>query len=271
MTVSNGLVTLADMLAFLPNSTNAVTAMLEQAIEAASLAICTFKGHFRPWYPIIQARQYDIPRDRELALRADLLECLALTNGDAQVLPTTEYRTEPVNLYPKSSIVINSMAAIYWMESVTTGSENAITINGIWGYHTYYPVAWTLASTLSSAINASTTTVPVTSSTPYTAGQIVRCNDELMLVTVVSTNSLTVIRAWNGSTAAAHDSLTSLPVWKTQADVARGCMIQAARYYKRNESVFGTTGGGEMGVQPIAIPTLDPDVAAIMEQYVMRF
>jgi hypothetical protein len=271
MTASNGLVTVADLLAFLPNSANAVTAQVEQAIEAASLAICTYKGHFRPFYPIVQGRMYDIPYSRELALRADLLECLSLTNGDGSVLPDTEYRLEDVNSYPKTSIKINSAAAIYWMLSVTTGSENAITVNGIWGYHAYYPQAWALASTIGAGINASVTTVAVTSSTPYSAGQILRCGDELMLVTAVATNSLTVIRAWNGSTAAAHDILSTLKVWKTQPDIARACLIQAARYYRRNEAIFGTTGGGEMGVQPVAIPSLDPDVAAILEQYVMRF
>ena len=182
----------------------------------------------------------------------------------------TDIRAEPVNYYPKSSIVINPSAAWYWLPSILTYDENAITVNGIWGYHAYYLVAWALASTLSGAINASTTTIAVTSSASYSAGHIVRCNDELMLVVTVATNSLTVIRAWNGSTAAAHDSLTTLPVWKTQADVARGCMIQAARYYKRNEAVFGTTGGGEMGTQAITIP-LDPDVAAILDQYIPRF
>jgi len=270
MTVSNGLVTLADMLAFLPNSTNAVTAMLEQAIEAASVAICTYKGSAHFWYPVVAARKFDLPRGRELALRSDLLEILSVVNGDGSVLDASGYRAEPINYYPKTSIVINSGAALMFLQSVTTFAENAVTVNGIWGYHAYYPVAWALASTLSGAINASTTTVAVTSSTPYSAGQIVRCNDELMLVTAVATNSLTVIRAWNGSTAAAHDSLTALPVWKTQADVARGCMIQAARYYKRNEAVFGTTGGGEMGTQAITIP-LDPDVAAILDQYIPRF
>ena len=271
MTVTNGLVTLADMLAYLPNSTNANTALLEQAIEAASIAICNYKGHFRPWYPIVQGKQFAIPMDRELALRADLLETLSITNGDGNALDVATYRMEPVNDYPKTSIVINNGAAIYWMMSTTTGWENAITVNGIWGYHAYDPQAWQAASTISSAINASVTTVPVTSSTPYAAGQITRCGNELMLITAVATNSLTVIRGWNGSTAAAHDILSTLTIWKTQGDVARGCMIQTARYFRRNEAVFGTTGGGEMGVQPVIIPTLDPDVAAIMEPYVLRW
>jgi hypothetical protein len=271
MTVSNGLVTLADMLTFLPNSANAVTAQLEQAIEAASSALCNHKGHFRPYYPLIAARLYDVPKSRELCLRADLLECLSITMGDASVLPSTEYRATPANYYPKTTILINAASAYYWVESATTGVENAITVNGIWGYHSYYTSAWWTASTLNGALNASTTTVAVTSGTPYAAGQILRCGDELMLVVTVVSNSLTVIRGWNGSTAAAHDTLATLPYWKTQSEIARACFIQAARYYKRNEAVFGTTGGGEMGAQPIAIPTLDPDVAAIMEQFVMRY
>jgi hypothetical protein len=48
-------------------------------------------------------------------------------------------------------------------------------------------------------------------------------------------------------------------------------LIQAARLYRRNEAVFGTTGGGEMGVQPIALPMLDPDVQRIVDVYRLRF
>ena len=56
-----------------------------------------------------------------------------------------------------------------------------------------------------SNINSSTTSVDVDSSHAIKAGRIIQIDSEQMLVTAVSTNELTVTRAYNGSTAASHN------------------------------------------------------------------
>jgi hypothetical protein len=169
-----------------------------------------------------------------------------------------------VDLYPG--------AGVAWELSTTKINHGAISINGVWGFHQSYTNAWAAGSTLSSAITTTTaTSAAVTSGTLFTAGQVVRIENELLLVTAVSSNTLTVIRGWNGSTAATHSNGTALTIWKPQADIARACLQQASRLYRRQEAVFGTIGGGEMGAQSVEIPTLDPDVVAILAPYRIRF
>lgn len=56
---------------------------------------------------------------------------------------------------------------------------------------------------LSAAINDSVTTVPVDNGGLFRPDQVVRVGDEYMLVTAVSSNNLTVTRAFAGTTAAA--------------------------------------------------------------------
>jgi hypothetical protein len=43
----------------------------------------------------------------------------------------------------------------------------------------------------------------------------------------------------------------------------RACMIQAARYWKRKDAVFGVMGSAEMG-QVVVLPKLDPDVITLV-------
>ncbi len=104
------------------------------------------------------------------------------------------------------------------------------------------------------------------------AGQIIRVDNELMRITVVTTltKTLTVNRGWNGSTPAAHLTTVAAKIWRAQGDIIRATLIQAARFYSRANAIFGTVGGGEMGAQIITIPTLDPDVASIIDPYIYR-
>lgn len=62
-----------------------------------------------------------------------------------------------------------------------------------------------IESTLNGAINNSTTTVVVTDASSWpSAGFRVRCEDEIMYVTSRSTNTLTVVRGAESSSAASH-------------------------------------------------------------------
>ena len=70
------------------------------------------------------------------------------------------------------------------------------------------------------AATAGTTTVAVTDGTDWAEGAIVEFQDngEQCLVQSVSGNNLTVIRGWNGTTAASHSSITVFrdPQWTYQ-------------------------------------------------------
>lgn len=270
MSVINGYCTLADLQAFIPNSTNANTTMLEQSIEAASRAIEGATGKL--FYPSIKTNSYDLPRgyfSSELCLKDDLLELLTFTNGDATTLAATEFDLWPYNWYPKASVILKDTSDYSYQAPTSGDTHGVIDVLGVWGYHQNYSVAWLTGSTLNGAISStSATSVTVTSGTSFVAGHIIRVDNELMRVTNVVTNTLTVDRGWNGSTAATHLTGVTAYIWRAQADIIRATLIQAARLYRRNDTIFGTVGGGEMGTQAVTIPALDPDVKTMIDPYI---
>ena len=60
------------------------------------------------------------------------------------------------------------------------------------------------SSTLTSNINNSTTSVPVADGTQFIAAEVIRIDNEQMLIASIATNTLTVSRAYGGTSAASH-------------------------------------------------------------------
>jgi hypothetical protein len=266
MTVTNGYVTAADLITYLGSnfsSSNTNATMIDQAVDAASRAIDNDTR--RVFYPHIETNRYDAPEGRELDLADDLLELLEVTNGDATTIPTTEFSLLPYNVYPKNELLINAASVYGFVTSTTTAQEGAVSVQAIYGYAQRYTQSWAAGSTLNGAITTtSATSITATSGTPFANGNIIRIDNELLRVTNVSTNTLTVERGWNGSTAATHLTLANMRIWKPDAIIVQCTKIQAARLYRRFETIYGTTGGGEMGVQAVVIPGLDPDVKQML-------
>ena len=69
-------------------------------------------------------------------------------------------------------------------------------------------------SELASAVNSSTTTIPVDDGSDFVAGQNIKIQSEEMHITSISGNNLTVVRGVNGTSAASHSS-TSLDIFET--------------------------------------------------------
>lgn len=268
MTAKNGYCTLDELQAHIPNSDNLNILQAENAIEAASRAIAMVTG--RNFCPRIRTNLYDLPPKNELCLHDDLLEVIALTNGSGTVI--TDYRAWPYNWTPKASLMLNPATSTYWEESATSWQQAAISLLGVWGFHSDYGQAWEDVTTLSAGINSSVTAALCASVSGIYAGDIARIDNELFHLDAVTggTKTITIKRAWNGSAAASHLPGASVKIWRIEPAIKRAALIQAARYYMRGYTIYGATGGGDMGVQAVAIPQLDPDVAAIVEQYKTR-
>lgn len=269
MNLENAYATLAQLQAYLPNSANITTAIATHALNAASRQIDRHVG--RLFYPQIKTNYYDIPTlPNKLYLQDDLLEVLTLTNGDGTTMTaTTDYLTYPYNEYPKWQIRLNPESSVYFETSTTTDYLKAIQVNGIYGYHSNYTRAWGTVTTLSASVaDTTTTSIVVTSGTNFEAGQIIKIDSEMMLITAKpAATTLTVVRAWNGSTAAVHETASAIYGWQPEPDITMACLIQAARFYRRQDAVFGTIGGGEMGATPVTLTKLDPDVQSIVDRF----
>lgn len=270
MSLTNVYATYTAFLAYLPNSGNVSTVMAEQSIEGSSRMIDNVSG--REFYPSVRTKIYDTPkRTNQLNIHDDLLDLTTLTNGDLTVITSSDYQLWPYNATPKAMIVLNPLSTVFFNQSATTWNAGAISVYGTFGYHSNYGAAWLSGGVLGAAIASTSTTTVTITITPFQAGQIIKIDSELLLVTAVGVTTITATRGWNGSTAATHLIAAPVSIWMPEPPIVRACLMQAARYYRRAEAVFGTIGGGDMGSQPVTLTQLDPDVKEIIKQYQDRF
>lgn len=113
-------------------------AFLEALIERASRYIDEYTGRF--FVAEAQTRYFDPVQDvydRTLLLDEDLLTVTTLTNGDGTVVTASEYVFEPRNNSPKHGITLKASASQSW--TFDTDPENAISVEGTWGYSVTAP------------------------------------------------------------------------------------------------------------------------------------
>jgi len=220
-------------------------------IDGASRIITQFTR--RSFVPYRQAKTYDARGGHidtyTLQLNADLLEVEALTNGDGSTISSSQYVLRPSNLYPKYAIRLKDSGSVSW--TYTDAWEDAITVDGWWGYHGDYTIAW--AATGDSVqddggINATTQTITVSDMDALDAnyrprfqiGMWIKIDDECMRVVNADaeTDQITVIRAQLGTTAAVHAKSASITSYNAQYDIAQAC-IGLTIWLERNDGTVG--------------------------------
>ena len=119
------------------------------------------------------------------------------------------------------------------------------------------------AQLVNEAIDGSETAIDVDEGAYFFVGDLIRVDDEIMEVTGISSNTLTVIRGTHGSSAASHSDNTAieLPFFNAFVDFDKYSVAQtdgSGKFKAMNFFSFGrnTDGGGNqesMGVNNIAI------------------
>lgn len=85
-------------------------------------------------------RKFDAVRDVDgptLYLDADLASINTITNGDATLVTSGQYVTEPRQTTPYHAIRLLASSGVAW--TYTTDPQNAITVNGKWAYSVSAP------------------------------------------------------------------------------------------------------------------------------------
>ena len=258
--IVNGYATLAEVLAnkSIKSTDVADDSFIEAMIENTSRLIDEVTGRW--FYPRVQTRLHNTPALYELLLDADLLEATTVTNGDTTVVTSAQYTTMPLNDSPVWALRLKSSASISWRASVAGDFAGAVSVSGVWGYHTSYNLAWRLLTTLSAAIATTTaTTFSATVGTQFSSGQIVKVDSEFMLVVGVSGVTVTVERGWNGSTAATHLNGASVYVFKWQGEINRACRdIVISAYNNR----YGNNATGQINVTGAGVIITPDDIPA---------
>ncbi len=139
---------------------------------------------------------------------------------------------DTLNLYPKTRIEIN-LNGDYG--SFGYGVKNSVQIAGVWGYGDGTSATPYVADTTTAeALDASETGVDVTSAANLSAGMTILADSEQMYITSVSSNTLTVERGVNGTTAATHDTAKQLYYYRYPRDIMQACLdLSIALYQNR--------------------------------------
>ena len=199
----------------------------------------------RWFYPRIVAETYDTPRmGASLRFTHDLLELTTLTNGDGTVITSADYKLYPLNSYPKSELMLLPKQYAWQLDAYGT-PYGAISLAAICGYSDDYADAWvdTLA-TLSAAITiAGQTTVTVPTGL-ISVGDLLKIGSEYIYasgVAVSTTDTLTMVRGVNGSTAVAHLISTPIYRWNPGAEIEMLVRRAATAYTKLRSNPISET------------------------------
>lgn len=260
MAVSNFYTTLANVkgLKRITSTDTVDDAVIERLIGSTSRMMDTYAC--RHFYPRIETRYFDVPDTRTLWLDADLLAVTTLANGDGSAILAADYLLVDKNATPYYSIRLTDVTDIYWVTDANGSYEKVISVLGTWGYHNDFGGAWLLGSTLNegAGLNASDLTWTVNSGTLFTGGQIVKIDSEIMNVSGVVTNDVTVVRRGdNGSTAATHLNGASVYIWQPMLDIAQACEDIVITVYNRRFGVGQESGEATITAAGVVISPRD--------------
>lgn len=204
--------------------------------------------------PRIGSNRYDGDGSAELLLKDDLLSTTAFTvapatagTGVSPVVDTDYYLANPGGYTgpPYREIILHGQGSpTYYAAGVRT-----ILVTGTWGYQN---VTVTSSATTAEALDTSETGVDVSSGTAFSPGMTILVDTEQMYVTSISTNTLTVVRAANGTTAATHNTSAAIAYYTYPAGVHDVCLRLFARRWKAKDAgADGTSAGLDVPAQPM--------------------
>ena len=172
----------------------------------------------RRFAPRIDTLRFDYPGgDRQLDFDDDLLALTTLTNGDANAIAATNYNLLPYSGPPYYALRLKESSTDVWELDSSGNSERVISVLGVWGWHPLYADVWlSTGATLAEAITTTTATTFTCTTGILVAGDLIQIDSEWMHVSSVSTgasDTATVVRGVNGSTAATHLISTAISRW----------------------------------------------------------
>ena len=218
----------------------------------------------RHFYPRTETLVFD-GRGTAQLLVPDLISVTSLkedSNGDLtfnETWATTDYWLQPNNAAPTQHwggpyTAVKARAAGNKADGFVAGEQN-FQIIGIWGYVQFSEDSGTDLNDAS--MTTTKTTVAVDDGTLFQIGQTALIGTEQMLVTGISGNNLTVTRALNGSTVAAHADNSDINILRWPASVERATLVQTARIWTRSADF-----------EPFFVDAdLDTDVRLLLESY----
>lgn len=240
--------TLADARSAMRADSTIDDSVLLALVGQASARIDQMMNSATPYFqPYTEAREYEVCWDNVDSARNVFIlpSGETLLSIDTVSLGTTTLSS--VEAYPSLRIPIKMIRRtdnVSWYENSTDDPLTAI-VYGVWGYHRAYVRAWMDVDALAAAIVTTTATTFTVADvdggdaygfTPrISAGNLVKIDSEIMevIATTVATNTVTVRRGVNGTTAATHLINATVSTWQTEDTIRRVTARQAGMLYAR--------------------------------------
>lgn len=191
----------------------------------------------RHFYPRTATRTFDGTADTQLTI-PDLISVTSLKSDDDDdgtyetTWATTDYELVPLNAMPTEhwGVPYHTLRVLgRGTKSAFERGHGRYQVVGSWGYRSFVEDSGSTSGTVSDTTG---TSVTVTAGTDFAIGQTIVIDSEQMLITGISSNTLTVARGLNGTTAATHSAVT-VYILRWPAAVERAALINAARIWTR--------------------------------------
>jgi hypothetical protein len=212
----------------------------------------------------------DLLNAYELILDADLQTVDVLTNGDGTTVTSDQYKLWPYNVTEKSIVRLNPNGTAVWEGPTTDDYGGSISLAGFYGYGGSF--ASTGDTIQDSPLTANATTIDVTDGDNFEVEMMLSIanatsgNTEYVRVTSISTNTLTVTRGYNGTTAEEQAQNTVLDYFVAD-DLVREKVIRLTSWMidQHKSPLFGLVSIGDIGI-PVVVDTMPADVRATAQQ-----
>jgi hypothetical protein len=220
----------------------------------------------RKFYVETRTRYFTADNDYQLDV-PDLLAVTTLgTDSDGDRTYEDTWASTDYDLMPLNALYESPARPYTSLEVTPTGSyvfplvAKGVSILGKWGYAENLGALDTLGAAI---VNTTGTSLTAATGTLWSAGQTVLIGSEQMHVQSVATNTITVTRGVNGTTAATALNGAAVQVYSYPM-VNEAALLQCARIFARRNAPFGVTGNADMGTLMV-IPRLDSDVRMMLD------
>lgn len=251
--------------------TNEDTELLE-LLNAASRAV---DNYTRRWYYVKEETRYCDGSGSPVFLD-DILSVTTFKldeDGDATYessMASTDYHLYPLNGFPKTWAKL-SVDSDYG--GFASGIVKGIEIVGTFGYgdgESATPYSDSGDDVESDPLTAAATTCTVNDGDHFAVGQTIRIESEQCYISGIATNTLTISRGANGTTAASHAQNTDIYIYQYPDPIVEATLIQSMRWWKRRESAFqDMVGSPEVGGL-VAYKGMDADLELMVKPYIKR-
>jgi hypothetical protein len=211
--------------------------------------------------PYLQARRIPLDGsninsiDSTLMIGSPLLSLTGVGINSQTLIVGTNVQAYPIDSIPYFQLQLLGDAWYSWYTAYCSDVRGVqfASITGVWGFNTDYANAWlavdAVTTTAITTTTATTFTVadvdgdnPLGESPRISAGNVIQIDSEWMdvIATNITTNTVTVRRGVNGSTAATHAIAAVVSVYQVEEPIRRAVTRQVGFMYAR-QGAYDTT------------------------------